>query len=212
MARKKGKGRRKTKRVPYNIPDQEDMDLLAADIAKFEKKLDGEGRLTDKAAVTMLRDTIRKVWMRSPSKLAFLLRSRVANTNPDVRSLWLHECNHCKELHKAADIQVDHIKGNHSLKVVGDFVDYYENILNVVHKGLQILCKDCHEVKTYAEKNNISLEAAAKQKVVIKFLKRKAPDQKKYLMDRGFSADDVKNVKGREKCFKQTVKEEDSGG
>ena len=83
--KKRGKGRRTTKRNPYNIPDEQDLELLRGDLEGFQKKLDEEGRLLPKHAGTMLRSAIRQVWMRAPNKLAFLLERQVPDTDPNNR-------------------------------------------------------------------------------------------------------------------------------
>lgn len=162
--RKKG-GKRKdrrggVKRNKHNIPDSIDLKLLQEDLEKFKSKLDSEGRLTDKAAATMLRSAIRQVWMRAPNKLAFLLERQIPDVDVNTRRRWKFKCEMCEGWFSKSDVEVDHIKGNHSLKSPHDFPSYYDNILNAKPEEMQLACKPCHENKTYAESLGIDIEEA----------------------------------------------------
>lgn len=181
----RGKGRRTTKRDPYNIPDEQDLELLRGDLEGFQKKLDEEGRLLPKHAGTMLRSAIRQVWMRAPNKLAFLLERQVPDTDPNNRRLWKYQCEMCGEWFGKKEVEVDHKKGNHSLITPEDFPEYYEKILNAPHSALQLLCIHCHEFKTYAERYDLTLEEAKMEKEVVKFKKLKAGEQSTLLKELG---------------------------
>ena len=163
------------------IPTKADYKKNEANIKKLEKRL-VDGKLPEKAQMQMLREAVRKVWMRHPVKLLKLNMARVPDTNPDTRTKWIYECEHCKSLYKAADVEIDHKVGNHSCKTVDELVGYAEAILKVHGDDLQVLCKDCHAVKTYMERYDVDAASAVKAKYVAAFGKLPAERRKSILM------------------------------
>ena len=67
------------------------------------------------------------------------------------RMVKAYECNECKQLFKQKDVQVDHIIPAGSLKSFDD-VEYFMERLFCGEEGMQILCTDCHNIKTQKEK------------------------------------------------------------
>jgi 5-methylcytosine-specific restriction endonuclease McrA len=82
---------------------------------------------------------LRRTWSRSPPRIKVLKAAKVAYGT--------YTCKHCKKPHRRKDIQVDHIVP------VGTFIDYntYIERLFVGPEGLQVLCTNCHQLKTNAE-------------------------------------------------------------
>jgi len=160
------------------VPIESDIIKYKGKLETHLKQLDEDGRVSENKLVSMLRSAIRQVWMYSPVKLAKLEQGRIPDLNPNTRTKWLWECEHCGELFKQADVEVDHKKGNWPFACINDFLAFYDNILRVKLDELQILCKPHHEIKTYAEKYGLTFEEAEKEKEVIKFKKLKANEQK----------------------------------
>ena len=151
-------------------PSESDIKKLQQRIEKVRSSL-VDGRLPEKVQLQMLRNAIRQVWMRHPVKLLKLDLAKVADTDPTTRRKWAVECEHCKRLVNLNFAEVDHIVGQHSLKELGQLIDFYEGILNVTLDDLQVLCKTCHGIKTYSEKEGATLIAAAAVKAAIKWCK-----------------------------------------
>ena len=197
------------------VPSKADIDKKEAELEKHLKHLDSDGRIKEKKLLDMIRSSLRKTWMSSPQKLAFLEQTRIPDMNPATRTKWLWKCAICGELFKLDDVNVDHISGGHSFTKLSDFENYCENMLNVPITGLQILCVEDHKVKTYLEDNNLSWDEAVVIKKAIKLEnnvggkgKGVAARQKKYLLSKGFKVKDIGNETDRRQCFIRLIQEE----
>lgn len=196
------------------IPSQADINKKKAELAKHLKHIDEDGRIKPNKLLDMIRSSLRKTWMSSPQKLAFLEQTRIPDMNPATRTKWLWKCEICGGLFKLNEINVDHIDGNHSFTKLSDFERYAENILNVPITGLQILCIEDHMTKTYLEKHGLTWDEAVIIKRAIKLEnevggkgKGVAARQKKYLLSQGFKAKDIGNEDQRRECFIKLSKE-----
>lgn len=199
------------------VPSQADINKKKAELESHLKHLTPEGKIKPTKLLDMIRSSLRKTWMSSPQKLAFLEQKRIPDMNPATRTKWLWQCEICGELFKLDDINVDHINGNHSFTKLIDFPDYAENILNVPINGLQILCVEDHSVKTYLERHGLTWDDAVVIKKAIKLEnevggkgKGVAQKQKKYLLSKGFKVKDVANADTRRECFIKLAEGEES--
>lgn len=134
--------------------------------------------------MSYIRGGIRRgLWERSPVKLGFLNANTVLIDNTNPRSMKRFpkvkaaQCNVCKGTFRISDIEVDHIKGNHSLKSLADIQNFIMGIVLVTYEDLQLICKPCHLIKSYSEKHGISTEEAKTELVVVQFKKLKANKQ-----------------------------------
>ena len=75
------------------------------------------------------------------------------------------------ETHVLKDIECDHIKGNHSLTSIDDIQSFIEGIVLITEDDLQLVSKDAHKVKSYAERKGISFEEARIEKEIIRLCK-----------------------------------------
>lgn len=183
-------------------PTKRELAVKKAHLQRFESFLDSDGKMPEKRLVAMIRGAIRQAWMKAPNKLVKLEKERIADMNPSTRTKWLFKCAICKDKFKATDIEVDHIKGNHTFTKLEEFPVYCESILNAAVDDLQILCKTCHPIKTLSESRGITFEAAKLEKEVIAFTKRKAKDQISFLAKYKLSGS---NGKLREKAFRELL-------
>lgn len=192
------------------IPKPAQLAKHEADIEKYSKMLTEEGFIPEKKLVQMIRSSLRQTWMRNPVKLLKLNQAKKPDMNPATKTMWLYECEHCHNDFKLADIEVDHIHGNHSFTELEDFFDYVENILNVTVDDLQILCKPCHELKTYMEANpHLSKEEAELAKSVLAWFRKrpKVPQQKKQLELYGYKGACVSNDEKRKAIVLELIRE-----
>lgn len=184
------------------IPNKRELAIKKAHLQRFEKLLDSDGKMHEKVLVSMIRGAIRQAWMKAPNKLVKLEKERIADMNPNTRTKWLFKCAICTGKFKATDIEVDHIKGNHTFTKLEEFGAYCESILNASVDDLQILCKTCHPIKTLSESRGITFEEAKLEKEVIAFTKRKAKDQISFLAKYKLSGS---NAIKREKAFRELL-------
>jgi hypothetical protein len=152
-----------------------ELDKKKADLDKLLSKLsDSEtGQQKIPALMTMVRGAIRSSWAISPMKLAFFEKNREADTDPTTLRKWKMKCAYCGEYFGMGEVEVDHIYDNHSLKTPADFVAFFDNILDVQFKDVQILDKyKCHRVKTHKSKQGLgSMKEAAIDKIIIFLVK-----------------------------------------
>lgn len=182
----------------------------ASDIKKRQDKLDGmlkklneDGSMSESKICTSLRKAVRDVWMMHDVKISYILKKSYPDMNPHTRTKWLIDCECCGEAFKTGDIQVDHIKGEHALRTLNDLIDFVESILRVSHDDLQIMCVTCHEAKTYAERYDMPLEDAFKEKVVIKKINQTVKDQKEELKGFGYTPKEFSNEDKRRECYRE---------
>lgn len=147
---------------------------------------------TESAFLSFIRGGIRRyLWSKNPVKLEFVKESRVKLVNTSTRSkkahpfVWGFVCEHCKKSFKGSACEVDHKRGEHSLRNVSDIQRFVEGIVFVKKEDLQILCKPCHKAKTYAEREGMSVEQAIIEKGVIEICKGKAAAIDAFLLDNG---------------------------
>jgi len=112
---------------------------------------------THKKDLTAIRTGLRQAFIRSKYRAEFLKTKRIEipkykkngerAKRPHIRYL----CEPCDMLFKSDEINVDHIKK------VGSFVDIMDITIFFFRiwcdfSNLQILCKDCHTIKTKKER------------------------------------------------------------
>ena len=76
--------------------------------------------------------------------------SRRPNQSNNKRLKWEFQCNHCKDWFPDKQTQVDHIIPVGTLKHSDDLVPFLERL--TPEKGFQVLCTECHNVKTQSER------------------------------------------------------------
>ena len=118
---------------------------------------------SESAYFTWLRGGLRRyLWAKNPVKLEFIKQNRIkiANPNPSgkVKEVWGGVCALTGETHVIGDMEVDHISGNHSLKTLDDLVPFVKGIVMVTLEDLQLVSKEAHKIKSYAEKQRITLK------------------------------------------------------
>ncbi|MNR33393.1 hypothetical protein D3C85_1510640 [compost metagenome] len=124
--------------------------------------------------------------------------------NPDTRTKWLIKCDHCSKMFKLGDVEIDHIVGEFQCKTPEDFASYISNRLGVGFNDLQVLCKEDHLNKTYAERNGVSIEEATYQRIAIDMINKKM--EKEFIKSKGF--DPIKNPAKRRIQLVEILKQE----
>ena len=95
---------------------------------------------------------------------------------------------------------MDHIEGNAPLTSIDDIVGFVMHL--IPPKGsLQLVSKEAHKIKSYAERMGITYEQATIEKQAIKICKG---DEKKWLRERG--VDPASNAKQRRSQVVATLK------
>lgn len=109
------------------------------------------GTWTTSRYFSFIRSALRQAWSKYPVKFQVM---NAAKKDVDWgRTRYAYQCADCKELFKATDVQVDHIKPAGSLKTYKDLPKFVETLF-CESDNLQVLCKECHAKKTKEEKAN----------------------------------------------------------
>ena len=133
---------------------------------------------TESAYMSWLRGGIRRyLWSKNPVKLEFIKQNRVKIPNPNpkgkVKEVWGGVCALTGNIFPIGNMEVDHKEGNHSLKTLDDLVPFVKGIVMITLDDLQLVSKEAHKIKSYAEKQGISFEEAKIEKEVIEIIKQK---------------------------------------
>jgi 5-methylcytosine-specific restriction endonuclease McrA len=98
-----------------------------------------------------LRSALRSGYNKWPPKWQVLKAAQRAYEGNDKRCKWEYLCAECNQWHKAKDVSVDHIIPAGSLNCFDDVAGFVERLF-CGPDGLQVLCRECHNAKTAAER------------------------------------------------------------
>jgi len=119
-----------------------------------KRELFNEGEWTAARFRGFVVAALRTATRRWEPKYKALIEAEVGRrVNKTTNKLAKHyRCNHCKEVFPAKEVQVDHI--NPVVCPVTGFEnwDVFINRLFCEKENLQVLCKECHKIKTQQEK------------------------------------------------------------
>lgn len=174
MIKRPRKDKRKgVKRKHHNIPDEIDVEIKYQEYLKHSKGLDEDGRpkpLTENQLKQLIRSAVRKKWMSCSSKLAFLEKHRIPDTDPNSRRIWKWQCNHCKEFFGLDEVNVDHRYQEETFTELSQAFAWASSLLNAGgDEDLQVLCVPDHEVKSHCDSTGLSWEDAILDKILIKW-------------------------------------------
>jgi len=109
------------------------------------------GTMTESAFWSFIRSTLRqksRFWKPITECKA---KSKRKYKGPNKRQKFEYQCNYCKEWFPEKQINVDHISPAGSLNCSKDLAGFVERLFCEVD-NLQVLCKNCHDLKTKKEK------------------------------------------------------------
>ena len=167
------------------VPTEAEIKKKKQKLEQLKKKLDDSGKTPEKVIVSTIRGAIRRSWMRFPTKLALLEMNCIPDMREETKTKWLYRCAHCDGLFKAADIEVDHKKGENPCNTLEDVAQYAQSLLGVSWDDLQILCKPCHLIKTYVERFGVTEFEASVMIKAAPVLKKNAAGVKAWLVEQG---------------------------
>ena len=177
------------------LPTEKQIKALKSKIEKLKERDTG---INEKEACNIVRSAIRKSWMRHPIKLLAVDLVTEPDLDPTTRTIWKVKCARCGLYHRKDQVEVDHLKGENQLKTLSDLPNFVLSILDVTTKDLQVLCKGCHRIKTYAERYGFSEEGAEVILNAKDWLKAtKVDKQKSTFAKMGYSEKDYSNAKKR---------------
>lgn len=162
--------------------------------------------------LTWLRGQFRKIWMDFIPKNEFI-NSSCHKVDADEKALHgLHprtktagKCVFCHHIFGKSKLQVDHKIPAGSMLTYGEAPAYLLRLL-CSKDNMQLTCKPCHDIKTYADKHSLSFEDAGKEKQAIAFTKWSPARQIDYLRDvQGHTRAEIKNAKLRREAYRKSL-------
>lgn len=164
---------------------------------------------TKAAFFNWMRGQMRRAWVRHPVKVSYMRLHRFKAPLgkptfkfPDGKMIWATHCETCGKLCKEGDTEVDHVKGAGSFQGWEDFERWMHGLMHINHDSLEIICKPCHRIKSYADQHHLSFEDAKLEKKVIAFCKQKASVQSRKLHTYGYPISKITNAKMRREAYK----------
>lgn len=149
---------------------------------------------TQSAFFTWLRGGLRRaIWEKYPPKLVY------KNTNCTPPPDWYEgraksgtECALSGEWIAKSYLEVDHIEGNVSLQEWEDVLPFIRHLC-ASHSNMQLVGKEAHKIKSYAERMGMTYEHAKIEKDAIKIIKDK--QHKEFFISRNLKVPLMKNVR-----------------
>lgn len=83
-------------------------------------------------------------------------------------------CAKCKLITKAKELDLDHIEECGSFSDLESMLIWYKKLYCGLETGLQLLCKRCHNIKTYSNRYDLTEYDAKKKKWAINIIKNKS--------------------------------------
>jgi len=104
------------------------------------------GTMSKSAFWGMIRSCLRQKsrWWKPIAEVKKLAKRAKKNGG---RQKFEYQCNHCKEWFPEKSVQVDHVVDAGTLTCKEDVGDFIERLFCEAD-GLQVLCSDCHQIKT----------------------------------------------------------------
>lgn len=108
--------------------------------------------LTESQFWGLLRSGLRRQFRFWKPLFEAKKKAKRAYKGPNKRQKFEYQCNHCKNWFKESETQVDHIIPVGSLLCWEDLTAFVQKLIPEDPEAFQVLCKDCHQVKTNAER------------------------------------------------------------
>lgn len=99
-----------------------------------------------------LRSGLRATYNKWPAKWEVLKAAKRPYEGKGKRQKWEFQCHSCNKWKAQKDVSVDHIVPAGALNSFEDIAGFVERLF-VGPEGLQVLCSECHGVKTQKERN-----------------------------------------------------------
>jgi len=118
-----------------------------------------------------LRSALRSASRRYPPIYEALAAAKRPYTGDNARQKVCYECAMCGTLESTKGVAVDHRVDCGKLASWDDVQGFVQRLF-CTRDGLDVLCHQCHDCKTYMTKNNVSWDEAVLMKDVLLILKQ----------------------------------------
>ena len=164
------------------------------------------GTMTESQYLSWIRSALRSKSLRWPPRAEAIKLARRAYKGPNKQQKWEHLCSLCNLWFKGKDIIVDHHPvAAGSILSVEDIGPFAINLSCEVD-NLRVLCKECHDCHTLAEKMGVSIAEAVVEKEIIAICKKKPAEILAFVQDYGYNSSDVSNPEKRRQVVSNILK------
>lgn len=170
----------------------------------------------DVAYFTWLRGALRRLWADYPLRKEWKRRKLRPVTKEEKDKKVFHpstknvgQCALCLNWFSGSNLECDHIIPSDGCKNKEEAISFLWHCVAVLPDQLQLVCKPCHKIKSYADRMNISFEEARIAKMVIEVEKTKSTEEiQKILEKRGLP---FNNAKVRREGLSQLARQKLTG-
>lgn len=112
---------------------------------------------------------LRKEWKKGQLRPLTQEEKLVKKYHPSTKNVG--QCVMCKEWMAGSKLECDHLHPSNGCKDWGDINGFLRYCATALPNELQLCCKPCHAIKTYAERMGITFEQAKIEKQLIAICK-----------------------------------------
>lgn len=161
---------------------------------------------------TWLRGKLREIWKDNPVRITFK-KEKLRPVTPEERTKKIFhsstknvgECQFCHEWFAGSKLEVDHIEQAGKCNDFDQAIQFLEGVAFVPKSNMQLACKPCHKIKSYAERQGITFEEAKAEKAAIEFSKRTTGQQRAFFDKHGLPY--PSNAKARRDAYRVLYEE-----
>ena len=115
------------------------------------------GTMSESAFWAFIRSALRQKsrWWKPVTQCKLNAKRPYKGTNK--RQKFEYQCNKCKKWFPDKQINVDHVLPAGELNKADDLPGFIERLF-VEQSGLQVLCVNCHDIKTKQEKEQLKIK------------------------------------------------------
>ena len=149
---------------------------------------------TPQAFFAWLRGESRRIWANYPLRNEYK-SSQLEPVTPhhgitNTRVKKVGKCNQCKGWFAASNLEIDHITPAGSFTNWNEWLVWMTRLLCSTD-NMQLLCKSCHKIKSYADRVGCTFEQAEHKKKIIAFKALTEQEQIDTLLSLGLSKTEI---------------------
>jgi hypothetical protein len=187
-------------------------------VSDFKPWLTEEGKSiwkTEAQYWQWLRGALRRLWSDYPLRKQWKANQLRPVTQQERDDKMFHtstkkvgECSLCNNWFPGSKLECDHLQSSNGCTSKETAEQFLWHCGGLTGDMFQLVCKPCHKIKSYAERQGISYEEAVIKKKVIAFMKNSTEDQFDFLSKYASESDVLRTRKDREKFFTKLLEED----